>query len=81
MALAYRNLDDRTRILMLSEIESDIATQRLFLSDNLNSQGRADYPDLLRDAARSGSDAMLATELKSRLNPHEKPRRLKSGGF
>jgi hypothetical protein len=79
MGLAYRNLDERTRNLMLSEIDRDINANRLFLSDNLNPQGRIDYPDLLRNAARSGSDVTLAAAIKNRLNTHEKPRQLKSG--
>jgi len=79
MGLEYRNLDERTRSLMLAEIERDIAENSLFLSDNLSPQGRADYPDLLRAAARGGSDVTLGTAILGRLNSHEKPRRLKSG--
>jgi len=66
---------------MLAEIERDIAGNTLYLSDNLSEQGRLDYPQLLRDAARGGSDASLAAALRSRLNSHEKPRKLKSGDF
>lgn len=79
MGLEYRNLDERTRKLMLAEIERDIAENTLYLSDNLSPQGQADYPDLLRDAARGGSDVTLGAAIRSRLNSHEKPRRLKSG--
>jgi len=81
MGLDYRNLDDRTRTLMLGEIDRDMAQNTLFLSDNLNPQGRADYPELLRTAARTGTDVMLAGSIQGRLNSHEKPRRLKSGEF
>jgi len=81
MALAYRNLDERSRRLMLAEIERDITARTLFLSENLSPQGRTDYPNLLRNAARTGSDATLAAEIRSRLNTHEKPRQLKSGQF
>lgn len=81
MGLTYRNLDERTRTLMLAEIEKDAIANTLFLSDNLSPQGRNSYPNLLRNAARIGNDVTLAVEIKSRLNTHEKPRQLKSGGF
>lgn len=81
MALAYRNLDERTRNLMVAEIERDVAAHTLFLSDNLSAQGRNDYPNLLRNAARTGNDVTLAAEIRSRLNSHEKPRALKDGSF
>lgn len=81
MSLDYKHLDERTRGLMLAEIERDIAAGSLYLSDNLSSQGCQSYPDLLREAARRGSDDSLAAGLRSCLNSHEKPRRLASGGF
>ena len=81
MGLDYRNLDERTRNLMMAEIDRDIAENSLFLSDNLSPQGRADYPELLRNAARAGTDVTLAGAIQGRLNSHEKPRRLKSGEF
>lgn len=81
MGLSYRDLDDRTRQLMLAEVDRDIAASTLFLSDNLSASGQADYPDLLRNAIRTGNDDTLAAEIRGRLNSHEKPRRLKSGGF
>lgn len=79
MALQHHHLDDRTRKLMLAEIEQDIASNKLYLSDNLSPQGRIEYPGLLKGAALNGNDAMLAQELSTRLNSHEKPRQLKSG--
>jgi hypothetical protein len=81
MPLNYSHLDDRTRSLMIDEIDKEIAAGSLYLSDNLSDQGRSKYPDLLRAAAHHGSDATLAKELLGCLNSHEKPRRLKSGGF
>lgn len=81
MGLDYKNLDERTRALMIVEIQQDIDSGTLFLSDNLNQQGRVDYQSLLVAATRVGNDDSLAAELKSRLNSHEKPRRLQSGGF
>ncbi|HEX9692264.1 MAG TPA: hypothetical protein VGA22_09220 [Gemmatimonadales bacterium] len=81
MGLEYRNLDDRTRKLMLVEIDGDIAASKLYLSDNLSDRGRQDYPELIREAAQRGNDDTLAAAIRGRLNSHEKPRRLKSGGF
>jgi len=81
MGLEYKNLDERTRSLMLAEIDRDIAANTLYLSENLNPRGKADYPDLIRTAARSGSDVTLAAAIRDRLNPYEKPRKLKSGEF
>jgi hypothetical protein len=81
MGLEYRNLDERTRKLMLFEIDRDIKAGTLYISDNLNPQGKNDYPNLLRHAATSGNDITLAEDIKGRLNSHEKPRLLKSGEF
>lgn len=81
MALNYRNLDDRTRALMLSEIQRDIDSGNLYLSGNLSQQGQFDYPDLLRAAVRDGDDESLASDLLKCLNSHEKPRQLKTGGY
>ncbi len=75
MALQYRNLDARTRTLMIEEIERDITAGTLFFSDNLTLQGRTDYPDLIRAAAREGTDASLAEQSPRMLQYHEKTRR------
>lgn len=66
---------------MLVEIDRDISAGGLYVSDNLSPQGKNDYPNLLRSAARNGTDMMLAADIRSRLNTHEKPRLLKSGEF
>jgi hypothetical protein len=79
MGLDYRNLDERTRALMLAEIGRDIAGNALYISENLSPQGQIEYPDLIRAAARSGTDVTLGTEIRGRLNQYEKPRKLKSG--
>lgn len=81
MGLDCTNLDERTRTLMLTEIERDIAGNTLYVSDNLNQQGQTDYPELIRAAARRGNDVTLAAAILPRLNAYEKPRRLKSGGL
>ena len=66
---------------MLIEIERDIAEGALYVSDNLNAEGRAIYPSLISAAAKDGTDVTLAAAIRDRLNPYEKPRKLKSGGF
>lgn len=81
MGLNYKNLDERTRHFMLTEIDGDITEGALYISDNLNDEGRKVYPTLLKAAATNGTDATLAREIQPRLNSHEKPRHLKSGGF
>jgi hypothetical protein len=81
MGLEYKNLDDETRRLMLSEIEHDISEGSLYVSDNLNPEGQRVYPDLIKAAAKDGNDITLATAIRGWLNAYEKPRKLKSGGF
>lgn len=81
MGLEYRHLDDRTRKAMLAEVQQDIQAGRLYLSENLSPQGKQDYPQILREAVETGSDDSLAAALRTRLNSHEKPRALKSGGY
>jgi len=81
VGLIYKHLDARTRKLMLAEIDRDIDSSVLYLSNNLSVEGKAKYPDLIREAALNGNDATLALIIHSHLNSHEKPRKLKSGGF
>jgi len=81
MGLTYKNLDADTRRLMLAEIDRDLSEGLLYLSDNLNPQGQQIYPELIKAAARDGSDVTLAAVVRGWLNAHEKPRKLKSGGF
>lgn len=61
MPLNYLNLDARTRGFMLAEIEMDIAADTLYRSPWLTDQGTADWAEMMREAARDGSDATLAT--------------------
>jgi hypothetical protein len=81
MGLTYKNLDEKTRRLMLLEIERDISAGTLYVSDNLNPHGQLVYPELIKAAARNGSDLTLAMAIHGWLNAYEKPRKLKSGGF
>lgn len=81
MSFDYTHLDQRTRALMLREIDRDVSGGTLYLSDNLSLEGCRSYPELLRDAARTGNEDTLAAALQHCLNSHEKPRRLRSGAL
>ncbi len=83
MALYLENLDERTRQLMLDEMEYDIAHNQLHISPFLSGQGQRDYASLLREALQSGSDETLAQSLRQhrrilRTLPRRNP---KSGGY
>jgi len=66
---------------MLEEIEQDITANKLYYSPRLSPQGRQQYPELLRNAVRNGSDQSLASELRAYgcLNATEE-RRKPTGG-
>lgn len=83
MALTYYNLDDRTRKLMLEEVEFDIARNQLHISPFLSGQGQRDYVNLLREAIQTGDDETLAESLHAhRRIIRTLPRRNKrKGGF
>ncbi len=82
MSLYYANLDDRTRQLMLEEVEYDIARNQLHISPFLSGQGEHDYANLLKEAIQNGSDESLAANLRAhrRIN-RALPRRQPKGGF
>ena len=64
MALYFENLDDRTRQLMLDEMEYDIANNQLHISPFLSGQGQRDYANLLHEALEGGNDESLAQNLR-----------------
>jgi hypothetical protein len=82
MALTFHNLDDRTRQLMLEEMEYDIAHNQLHISPFLSGQGQRDYVNLLREAIQSGDDETLTKSLRAhrRIN-RTLPRRKPEGGY
>ncbi len=59
MGLRYENLDEKTRALMVSEIEAG----GLYLSSRLNGAGCLRWPILLKEAARWHDDDWLARQL------------------
>jgi hypothetical protein len=82
MALYLENLDERTRQLMLDEMEYDIANHQLHISPFLSGQGQRDYENLLRDALQNGDDETLAQNLREhRRILRTLPRRNPSGGY
>ena len=82
MALYFENLDDRTRRLMLDEMDYDIANNQLHISPFLSGQGQRDYANLLREALQSGNDETLAQNLREhRRILRTLPRRNPTGGY
>lgn len=82
MGLAYENLDERTRIFMLEEIEMDIANGSVYVSNYLNEAGAAAWFDLLKEAAKNGTDDQLAAAIRDgQYLKIEVQRKKPSGGF
>lgn len=82
MALYFENLDDRTRQLMLDEMDYDIAHHQLHISPFLSGQGQRDYEGLLREALQNGNDETLAEDLREhRRILRTLPRRKPGGGY
>lgn len=82
MALYFENLDDRTRQLMLDEMDYDIANNQLHISPFLSGQGQRDYANLLREALQNGNDETLAQNLREhRRILRTLPRRNPTGGY
>src|SRR4026207_1599644 len=82
MALYFENLDDRTRQLMLAEMDYDIDHNELHISPFLSGQGQRDYTNLLREALQSGNDETLAQNLRAhRRLIKTLPRRKPKGGY
>src|SRR5687768_11535489 len=82
MALYFENLDDRTRQLMLDEMQYDIAQNQLHISPFLSGQGQRDYTNLLREALENGNDETLAQNLREhRRILRTLPKRNPKGGY
>lgn len=82
MALYLENLDDRTRQLMLDEMEYDVTHNQFHISPFLSGQGQRDYANLLREAIQSGNDETLAASLREhRRILRTLPRRNPKGGY
>ncbi|WP_125461717.1 MULTISPECIES: hypothetical protein [Rhodomicrobium] len=82
MGIRYENLDDITRASMVLEIQNDIEQGTLYLSNYLTDIGKADWPNLLKEAAQLHDDDWLAQHLRldGRLL-RQVQRRKPKGGF
>ncbi|CQR52429.1 hypothetical protein [Paenibacillus riograndensis] len=79
MGLNYQKLDQKVRAYMLDELKIDIEAATVYISERLNSIGKASYIDFLRDAMESGNDTTLASVIRNgHLNAKES-RRTKNG--
>ena len=82
MALYLANLDERTRALMLEEVEYDTARHELHISPYLSGQGQRDYENLLREAIEFGDEESLAEKLaEHRRIARTAHRRKPDGGY
>ena len=81
MALHYENLNKNTRSFMLSEIDSDLSHDNLYMSSRLNELGKQNYVSLLKEAVEYHDDAWLAQQLRSQGYMKDYEQRRKRGGF
>lgn len=63
MPFAFENLDERTRRLMLDELDRDVSEGSLYESPRLTTAGAASWEALFRAACETGNDASLAAAL------------------
>ena len=67
----FKNLTDSVRKHMISEIESDIKNDKLYISDRLNEDGKNGYPEFLMDAVKNNSEKELSENLNGFFNDQE----------
>lgn len=90
MALDYRNLDPRVRVLMQAEVDLDVERGTLYESAVLTVTGLQRWPDLLAHSIAHGDDSTLAdlvcrylrpTDRHGHRTPHNANMRLAEGEF
>ncbi len=82
MSLYLVHLDQRTRELMLEELDYDEERRQLHISPYLSNQGVYDYPALLRSALAEGDPESLAAALaQQRRIARTGHRRQSAGGY
>lgn len=64
MSLLLENLDATTREFMLKEVNFDIQTDKVFISDKLNQTGREKYTELLISSITNGNDVTFSKSLQ-----------------
>ncbi|WP_414530759.1 hypothetical protein [Nodularia chucula] len=79
--MQFINLDERTRQLMLDEVELDISKNKLYLSSRLSANGIEDYPQLLKEAITANDAEWLTKQLRlnSRIKLTEERKKPKGG--
>lgn len=65
MNFDFKNLDTKTRQLMLKEVQNDINSQNLYLSKRFNPSGISAYTHLLIEAINNGNEQSLAESLRN----------------
>jgi hypothetical protein len=75
------HLDERTRRLMLDEIDRDVNQGTLYISPRLSNTGQQNYLTLLKQAVREHNDAWLAEQLNlhKRMRDTEQKKKPKGG--
>lgn len=63
MAFDFENLDDRTRRLMIDEVDRDVAEGTLYESVRLTTEGASTWEPLFRAACQTGDEATLTSDL------------------
>jgi hypothetical protein len=79
--LKLLHLDERTRRLMLDEIDRDEHQATLYISPRLSNTGQQNYLTLLKQAVREHDDTWLADQLKlhKRMRDTEQKKKPKGG--
>ena len=67
----YLNLDEKTRYFMLDEINADINNSKLYLSERLNQNGKANYSDYLLQSVTNGNEETFTNLLTLNNNFNE----------
>ncbi|NYD91641.1 hypothetical protein [Sphingomonas melonis] len=65
MGIAYENLDEATRRFMVEEIDMDVASGKIYISNYLNADGCERWPVMLREAAQTGTDDSLGNAIRT----------------
>lgn len=64
MGLKFEDLIEAVRLFIIEEIDMDANSEKIHLSAWLTQGGQGNWADTLRDAARSGNDDTLASEIR-----------------
>ena len=64
MEFNFENLDEQTRLAMISEVKTDIDKKAIYYSKRFTKYGRIKYLALLLDAVKSGNEQTLAKSIK-----------------